>query len=288
MRVLRDWLAWAAVWVLVVESPMWVALALDAWQERTDPTLEPMAVPSWVPPLAYVAGVAVPLGLVLVVAGVRSRVVQRVGLLVGAAGLAVGAIAFRGVPGTGDWYVALTALAACGAVLAAVTPGLDSRPRPSAAVLPGVALVLASLFTAVTCWRGGSYWSWSGESAVPYAVGLVVSVLFVGLGATAARWIDLRSRVLQVLLVVPGLLGGILVLAGADTLHDNGALYRWEEIESPWDYGTAYLLLGTGLVATAVAALRRRGDLAAWSLVAGPTFLLLSLWQQPTWGRLMS
>ena len=89
------------------------------------------------------------------------------------------------------------------------------------------------------------------------------------------------------LLVAPGVLGVVLLLAGWSTLVDGGVLYRWEEIESPWDYGTAYLLLGTGLVATAAAALRRRGDLAAWSLAAGPTFLLLSLWQQPTWGRLM-
>lgn len=288
MRVLRDWLAWAAAWALVVETPMWLALALDAWQERTDPTLEPMPVPSWVPPLAYVAGVAVPLGLVLVVAGLRAPAVQRAGLLVGGVGLALGAVAFRGVPDAGEWYVGLTAVAAGCAVVAAVAPGLDTRPGRSAAVLPGAALVLAAVFLAFTCRRGGAYWDWRGESAVPYVVGLVVAALFVVLGATAPRWVDLDSRVLRALLVLTGLVGCVLGFAGVSALLDGGVLYRWVEDESPWHYGTGYLLLGTGFVATGVAALRRRGDLAAWSLAAAPTFLLLSLWQQSTWGRLMS
>jgi hypothetical protein len=292
MRVLRDWISWAAAWVLVVQSPVWVAVALDAWEERTDPTLEPMPVATWVPGLAYVAGAAVPLGLLLVVVGLRLPAARRAGFATGALGLAVGAVAFTGFPDSvvGEWYVGLTALAAACAVVAAVAPNVEREAPPGsgAAMLPGVLLVASGAFLAFTCWRGGSYWDWRGEAALGYALGLGASVVLGVLGATATRWARLSGRVLRWVLVVVGVLASVYVFAGTSALFaDAGVLYRWEEDESPWDYGISFLLVGTGLVASAVAAWRRRGDLAAWSLASATSFALLSLWQQSTWGSVM-
>jgi hypothetical protein len=295
MTVLRDWLRWAAAWVLVVQAPAWVAVALDAREERTDPTLEPMDVATWVPGLAYVAGAALPLALVLVVVGLRAPAVHRAGLLVGAAGLAVAAIAFTGFPGypdgvVGSWTVWLTGLGALCALVAALLPaGEPSAAPPSAraVALPGAALIASGLFAGWTSWRGGSYWDWRGESTLPYLWGLAASVALVGLGLTASRWSAVGSRVLRWLLFAVAVLGAGWALAGASYLLGGGALYRWEEDESPWDFGVPFLLLGTGLVAAAVAAWRRRGDLVAWSLASGTSFMLLSLWQQSTWGSVM-
>ncbi|GAA5116719.1 hypothetical protein GCM10023339_26060 [Alloalcanivorax gelatiniphagus] len=295
MRVLRDWTAWAAAWVLAVEAPVWVAVALDAWHERTDPTLEPMPVASWVSAPAYVAGVAVPLGLLLAVVGLRVAVVRRIGFAVGAFGLAVGAVTFTGFPEgvVGPWTVGLTGLAAGLALVVALLPAADgsipstsSAARPSAA-LPGAALTAAGLFTAWTCWRGGSYWDWRGASARSYQLGVAAAAVMVGLGLTATRWSAVGSRVLRWLLLALGVLGALWAAAGASYLLDGGALFRWEEDESPWDFGVPFLLLGTGLAAAAVAAWRRRGDLVSWSVASAASFSLLALWQQSTWGSVM-
>jgi hypothetical protein len=291
MRWVRDWCVWAAGWTLAMQTPVWLAVAVDARRQRTDPALEPMPVPSWVPDVAYVAALLVPLGLVLVVAGVWSTASRRTGLVLGAAGLAAGAVAFSGFPEgvVGSWYVGLTASASACALVVALTPVPDLSEAPPRSVLPGLALVASGLFLAFTCWRGGSYWDWRGGSALSYAVGLGASVLLVVLGATATRWAPLHSRVLRWLLVVLGLLGAVYLLPGVLVLFDGygGALYRWEEDESPWSFGAPFLLIGTGMLAAAVASFRRRGDLVAWSLASGVTFSLLALWQESTWGSVM-
>ena len=54
-------------------------------------------------------------------------------------------------------------------------------------------------------------------------------------------------------------------------------VHRWEEIEDPWSFATPCLLAGTGLLAGAVAAVRRRGDLLALSVGAGVAIGLLGL-----------
>ena len=146
MRVLRDWLVWAATWVVVVEAPMLVAVALDAWHERTEATLEALPVPSWVPPASYVAGVLLPVAALLLLLASRRPVLRRPGLLVGLAGLAAAAVAFAGFPGdtVGPFYVGLTALAAgaalLGALLPAGAPGADPPLRG-----PGLALAAAEI-----------------------------------------------------------------------------------------------------------------------------------------------
>lgn len=288
MSALRDWLGWAAAWVLVAQTPVWVGVALDAWRERTEPTLDPMPVASWVPDLSYAAGVAVPLGLVLVLLGLRSSASRRVGMLVGAVGLAVGSVAFTGFPDgeVGSWTVGLTALAAACALLTALIPPRDG-PVEAPATLPGVALAGSGVFAAWTCWQGGSYWAWRGSSALIYQFGLGAAAVLVLLGLTASRWAAVGSRLLRWAFLVGGILGALWAFAGASYLVGDGVLYRWDEIESPWDYGVPLLLLGVGVAATAVAVWRRRGDLVGWSLAAATTFCLLSLWQQSTWGSVM-
>lgn len=288
MRWLRDWLGWAAGWTLVVECPMWWAVAAEAWHERTDPTLEATPVATWVPVLAYVAAVVVPVALLLVVAGTRSARARRVGLLLGAVGLAVGAVAFSGFPegDVGHWFVGLTALAAGCALVAAFAPAGDLAGRPPAAP-GGFALVAAGAFAAWTCWRGASYWDWRGESALTYEVGLGLSAVLVLLGVTSAGWVALENRVLRWTFLLVGAAGALYAVAGASILFDQAVLFRWVEDESAWDIATPLLLIGTGPLAAGVAAWRRRGDLVGWSLAAGATSALLSLWQQSTWGSVM-
>lgn len=290
MRVLRDWPGWAAGWTLVVQAVIWVAVSRDAWQERTEPTLEPMEVASWVPTLSYVVAPAVVAGLVLVVAGLRAPVPRRLGLAIGGLGMLVGAVALTGFPDgvLGAWTIGLTALGGALALVSAVLAPASSPPDAPPTLLPGLALVAAGLLTGWTCWRGGSYWDWRGESAAGYGFGLVVAVLLVVLGLTLHRWVALRVPVLRWVLIVVGTLGLPYFFAGASAMVEGaGVLYRWEEDESPWDYGMLFLLLGAGVAATGVAAWRRRGDLVAWSLASGISFMWISLWQQSTWGSVM-
>lgn len=288
MRWLRDWLGWAVTWTLVIQTPMWVAVGVEAWRERTDPTLDARPVDSWVPHVAYVAAVLVPVALLLVVLGTRSVLVRRAGLLLGAVGFAAGAIAFSGFPqgDVGTWYVGLTALAGGGALVAALTPA--GKPGDSPPVrLAGLALVCAGVFAAWTCWRGASFWYWRIESGLVYEVGLGLSALLVLLGATIARWGALQNRMLRWVLLLSGAAGALVFLAGLSILRELAVLYRWDEHEPAWMYATPLLLMGAGAVAAAVSVSRRRADLVAWSLAAGITLSLISLWQESTWGSVM-
>lgn len=292
VAVLRGWLTWAAGWTLGAEAVMWLAIALDAWEERTEPSYEPMSVASWLPGLSYACTAAILGGLVLLALGRRREVLRRPGLLLGALGLVGAALGFAGWPehDPREWYVALSALGAACALAAALLPG--SRPAPRATgralVLPGAALGASAGFLAWTGVRGGSYWQWSGEDAVSYEVALAAAVVLAALGLTLGRWSELRGRLLRWSLVVVGVLGGLYGLAGIIVLLSmEGVLYRFEEDESPWSFGLHLLLVGTGLAAAGVAALRRRGDLVAWSLASATGFGLLALWQESTWGSVM-
>ena len=289
MRVLRDWLAWVATWVVVVESPMLVAVALDARRERTEPTLDALPVPGWVPTAAYVAGVMLPVAALLLLLASRRPVLRRPALLVGAAGLAAAAVAFAGFPGdtVGPLYVALSALAAGAAVLGALLPGVSPGAAPPLRG-PGLVLAAAGAFACWTCWQGASYWQWDGWSAGTYEVGLVLSAALVVLGLTAPRWGRLRGRALRWVLTVTGAVGGLYAVVAVLLLREYAVLYRWEEIEPAWGLVTPMLLGGTGLVAAATAAWMRRGDLVAWSIAGATTFALLALWRESTWGSVMS
>ena len=289
MRVLRDWLVWLATWVVVVEAPMAAAVALDAWRERTEPTLDALPVPGWVPAACYVAGVLVPVAAILLLLSSRRPALRRPGLVMRAAGLAVSAVVFSGFPGetVGPLYVALTALAAGAALTGALLPGGSPGAAPPLRG-PGLALAAAGAFACWTCWRGASYWQWDGWSAGTYEVGLVLSAALVVLGLTARRWGGLRSRSLRWVLTATGVVGGVYAVVAVLLLREYAVLYRWEEVEPAWGLVTPMLLGGTGLVAAATAARTRRGDLVAWSLASATTFALLALWRESTWGSVMS
>ena len=294
MRWLRDWLGWATTWTLAAQAPMWVWVGLDVWEERGDPTLDASPVADWIDPVALGPAVLVPVAALLSLVP-RTR---RVGLAVGGAGLLLAARTWTGLAegDVGGWYVALSAaVGVAGLVSAAVGPGSWS-PRevdPSARVasgLAGLVLAIAGAFLAWTSLRGGSYWQWTGQQRWTYGAGVVVGALVVVAGSNAGRWPHVGARAVRVsVAALLGALSVLLLLVGWTFVSSGGGVvFRWEEIENPWSFATPALLGGTGLLAGAVAALRGRGDLLALSVAAGIATGLFALWQESTWGRLMS
>jgi hypothetical protein len=291
MRWLRDWLAWAAAWTLVAQAPMWVAIALDVVEERSDPTLEAAPVPAWLDPFVLAPAVLV------VTAAVLSFVprTRRAGIGIGGAGLLTAAYAWTGLDrDVGAWYVGLSAVVGVVALVSALlgagswTLVADRRSARAAGAVAGVCLAMAGAFLAWTCVRAGAYWSWQGQQRWTYGSGLVAAPLLVVAGATADQWSGLARRAPRMLVAV--VLGGLALLlllwAVAYWSTYGGVVHRWAEDESPWRVGTPSLLAGTGFLAGTVAVLRRRGDLLALSVTAALGFGLLAVWQVPTWGRL--
>jgi hypothetical protein len=290
----RDWLAWAAVWTLALQSPMWVAVGIDSVQERSNPTMEATPVAGWVPVLGTVLAVAVPLAVVLSVLGADTVRPRRAGLLLGGAVLFAAALAWSGFPDgdTGEWYVVLSVLAGACALGAAALPDADGAETHGATgvvvALVGAALVLAGVLVMVTCWRGGTYWYWRGGSTPTYRAGLVLGGMQVLLGLLARSWVrEPSSLVRGGAVVLAALLGAGALAKAILELVEMGILYRWEEDESAWATATPLLVAGVGLLATSVGAWRRRGDLLGLSLAGATTAGLLGLWQSP-WGSVMS
>ncbi|PKH41007.1 hypothetical protein SAMN05192575_10949 [Nocardioides alpinus] len=294
MRWLRDWLGWAAAWTLVAQAPMWVWVGLDVLEERREQTLDAQPVAGWMDPVALGPAVLVPLAALLALVP-RTR---RLGLALGGVGLLLAAWTWTGFADgdVGGWYVALSAAAgALALVAAAVGPGSwgaldDCRSTRVAGALAGLVLAAAGAFLAWTCLQGGAYWQWSGRQRWTYGAGVVAGALVVVAGATAAWWPRVGGRAVRgAVAVLVGTLAALLLFAGYIFVTEGGGVvHRWEEIEDPWSFGTPCLLAGTGLLAGAVAAVRRRGDLLALSVGAGVAIGLLGLWQESTWGRLMS
>lgn len=293
MRWLRDWLGWAAAWTLIVQAQMWVWVGLDVLDERHDPTLDANPVAAGVPTAALVLAVLVPVAALLSLVP-RTR---RPGLALGGAGLLLAAWVWSGFAAgdVGGWYVGLSAAAGVAALAAAAigtgtwssTAG-DPMDRPTTRIA-GLALVAAGAFLVWTCVKGGDYWHWMGAQQWTYGTGVAVGGALVVLGAAAPWWTTLQStRVPLAVALVTGLLA-VMLLVTAHGFFDSrgGMLYRWDENESPWGFGTPALIAGTGLLAAAVAAVRRRGDLVAASVAAGTGVGLLALWQESTWGSVM-
>ncbi|RYC03843.1 hypothetical protein [Nocardioides zhouii] len=294
MRWLRDWLSWAAAWTLVVQAPMWVWIGLDVLEERREPTLDATPVASWIDPVAFGPAVVVPLAALLALVPYT----RRFGLALGGAGLLLAAYAWSGLSGAGvgDWYVALSAAAGiAGLVSAAVGPGSwapldEGRSTRVAGALAGLALAATGAFLAWTCWQGGAYWRWSGQQRWTYGSGVVAGGLVVVAGLTGAWWPRVGGRGVRVAVVLlVGTLAVLLLFAGYTYVSEGGGVvHRWNEIENPWSFATPCLLAGTGLLAGAVAAVRRRGDLLALSVGAGVAMGLFGLWFESTWGSVMA
>lgn len=289
----RDWLAWSAVWTLALQSPMWIAVGIDAVQERSDPTMGATPVAGWLPVLGTGLAVAVPAAFLLSVLGAGSIRPRRAGLVLGGLALLGAAVAFSALPedDTGEWYVGLSVLAAgCALVAAALpVPSSDPPPRRWTVLVVGAALVVAGVVTSWTCWRGGSYWHWRGGSAANYQAGLVLGASQVLLGLLAPRWVPRRATWLRWGLGAPSALAGTCAVGLAAThFLEMGILHRWTEDERAWNMATPLLLAGVGLLAIAVASLRRRHDLMGISLAAATTIGLFALWQESTWGSVMS
>ena len=294
MRWLRDWLSWAVAWTLVAQAPMWVWVGLDVLEERTDQTLDAQPVAAWMDPVAFGPAVLVPLAALLALVP-RTR---RLGLALGGAGLLVAAWTWTGFAegDVGGRYVGLSAAAGiAGLVSAAAGPGswapLDEGRSPRVAgALAGLVPAAAGVFLAWTCLQGGAYWQWMGRQRWTYGAGVVAGAAVALAGVTAAWWPRVGGRGVRIAVaVLVGGLAALLLFAGYIFVTEGGGVvHRWEEIEDPWSFSTPCLLAGTGLLAGAVAALRRRGDLLALSVGAGVAMGLFGLWSESTWGRLMS
>lgn len=291
MRWMRDWLAWIATWTLVAQTSLWAWVGLDVVDERTDPTIGAEPVAAGLPTTAIVLSVTFPLAALLALAP-RTR---RVGLLLGGPTLLVAAWAFHAFPGTvGEWYVVLSAGAGLLA-LVGVAPGARAHafgpkgPTRASTVLAGTSMVLAAVLLVWTCVLGGGYWQWTGTQRWTYGAGVAAGVVVALAGVSVPRWGRLESRTWRVVaalaLAGPGLF--LVLVAQVLAAELGGVLYRHEEFESVWDFGTPALLAGVGLVAAAVAALARRADLLALSVAGALGVGLLALWQESTWGRLM-
>jgi hypothetical protein len=293
MRWLRDWLAWSSAWTLVAQAPMWLWIGLDVLEERREATLDATPVAAWLDPVALGPAVLVPLAALLSLLP-RTR---RVGLALGGAALLVASWAWSGLAegDVGPWYVVLSAAAGiAGLVSAAVGPGSwsvrsDETSARVAAAIAGLALAAAGLYLVWTCVQGGSYWQWTGRQRWTYGAGVVAGALVTVAGVTAVRWRDLGGRAAPALAAVVTAAPGALLLLGGYVFvtEGGGVVFRWEEIENPWGFATPCLLAGTGLLAAAVAALRRRGDLLALSVAAALGLGLTALWQESTWGSVM-
>ena len=294
MTVLRDWLSWALAWTLVAQAPMWVWVGLDVLEERTDSTLDAQPVAAWIDPVAFGPAVVVPLAALLALV----RPTRRTGLALGGAGLLLAAWTWTGFADgdVGGWYVALSAAAGVVALVsAAFGPGSwapldEGRSTRVAGALAGLGLAAAGAFLAWTCLQGGAYWQWMGQQRWTYGSGVVAGALVVVAGLTAAWWPRVGGRAVRTAVaVLLGALAVLLLFAGYIFVTEGGGVvYRWAEIENPWSFATPCLLAGTGLLAGAVAAVRRRGDLLALSVGAGIAMGLFGLWFESTWGRVMA
>ncbi|MBS2938545.1 hypothetical protein KDN32_12415 [Nocardioides sp. J2M5] len=290
MRGIRDWPAWLVGWTLSVEASLWAWVAHDVLRERGEPTLSANPVADGVPTAALVLAVAVPLCTLLVLVA-RTR---RVGLAAGGIALLGAAWTWSRMGDVGGWYAGLSVAAG---LLGLVAGALGRRPDDGDGRAPGrvatasagLVLATAGLVLSWTCWQGGAYWQWMGSQRWTYGAGVAAGIVLALAGATASRWPTAGPPVVRVVVAtVLALLGAGLLVTGHGIFQlEGGVLYRFEENESPWGFGTPAVLAGTGLVAAAVAALRRRGDLLALSAGAAVGVGLLALWHDATWGRLM-
>lgn len=278
---------------MLAQLPLWLAAAQEVREQWHDPYAYVEPVARWVPWTVVVVAAALSVAVLLLAVGLRLRPARRAGMVVGAAALLAASVGWSGFTEnvTGPWYVGLSASAGALALLAAAGPRAADEPGPSRArrLLVGTSLVAAGAFLAWTCRQGAAYWQWRADSAGGYLAGLAVGVLLAVLGLlvvlSRAGWL---SGGLRPVGLVAGVVGLALWALGGVLLSEMEVLYQFEESEVALSFATPAFLAGTGVLAAAAAAWRRRADLAGFSVSAAVTFGLLALWQESTWGRLMA
>ena len=170
MTRLRDWLAWAAVWTLLVQAPMWIAVAGRVGARARRPDARCRARRG----LGAGAGLRAGGGGPGVAAGRRARRgflrPRRTGLVSG--GSRSWSPRSRGAASRPRAGGVVRRAERAGRRLRARGGGTAPGPRGTAtatvapvAVVVGVGLALSGAFLAWTSWRGGSYWQWQGASA---------------------------------------------------------------------------------------------------------------------------
>jgi hypothetical protein len=295
----RRWPAWATLWSTWAVATLWVAClspAIDILDRPLDEPGSTSAGTGVALAVIVLAGVLALCFLLVAASWGRSPRVHRGGLVVAGVALLASAVVWPGVPGTGPLYVAGTALAgvaALAAALPAVVPGRGDPDEPSyagpaasptgPAWLARAALLVSGVVVLAGGLRGLAYWHWmvtlnEAHYVVAVALGAVMVLLALIGPRLAARQRALRWVAVAVLVPL-----ALLCLAiGLAVLLDTSTLRVPEEAEVGWGIGTPLVLLGSGLVAGAVAARRCWWQLAALSVSSGVLWCVLAVVRDAT------
>lgn len=193
--------------------------------------------------------------------------VPRLGLGLGGLALLVSAWTWRSVPDAGPLWPGVTTAAGVLALAGFAAPPLRAPAgQPGGGRSVGVALALCGGLVALLGWQGLDYQNWhQGWHTAPMWAALVVGGLLVPVGLLAHRLPDRAWAAAGVTLVT----GGVALVALVPAvlwLLDLGQLRRHEESESGWE-AVLPVLVGSGFLAAACAAARRRWPLVGLSLV---------------------
>lgn len=269
----RRWAAWTGLWCLGASALLWGTAAVEVpalLGDRRPVPPDEVATAEGALPLVAVLGLVLPVLFVLVALTWRLprrwSLVPRLGLGLGGLCLLVSAWVWTWVPDAGPLWPVVAALAGVLALLGFTSRSLqgDSRGgRPA-----GAGLALAGATVAVLGGGGLEYNRWSlGFFMAPMWAALVVGTLLVPVGLLGHRLPDNRV-VAAVVVLLTGAVALVALVPATSWMLDLGQLQRHEESETGWE-AVLPVLVGTGFLAAACAATRRRWPLVALSLTVG-------------------
>lgn len=271
--MLRRWAAWLGLWSLGASALLWGTAAVEVpallGGRRPLPPDE-TATADGALQLVAVLGVALPVLFVLVALTWSLpqswSLVPRLGLGLGGLALLVSAWTWSSVPDAGPLWPAVAAGAGVLALVGFTARSLQGDSPDGR--MPGVALALTGATVAVLGWGGLDYNQWqAGVHTVPLWAALVLGVLLVPLGLGGHRLPDNRL-VAMVAVLLSGAVALVALVPATLWMLDLGQLGRHEESETGWE-AVLPVVVGTGFLAAACAATRRRWPLAALSLAVG-------------------
>ncbi|KRE99147.1 hypothetical protein ASG88_15580 [Nocardioides sp. Soil777] len=268
----RGWPAWLGLWSAGVVGSLFAMAtpeALELMPSASRQVDQVTATDGAIAAVPVLAGLVLPF-VVGVACWGRRPDVTRGCLVVSALGLGAAAVVVTGIPDAGPWQPWVLGAAASLALLGAVLgTGSGAEPSRTARLLATAGLVLVGTAVAVLAWRGLEYqqWYWWPSETGPMWAALVGGATLVLVGAVGHRLPDAWWTAAPVLLVL--LAGAALALTWAVSwMLAEPLLDRHVEAESAWAT-LPHLLLGAGLLAGAVALLRRWWSTAALSVVVG-------------------